>query len=83
MVYEHDGRKTIHSSMATMVLQAYESHQHLLGSPKGRRVTIPDLQRLFRKWPQAANSEVGRLEDDVWQPKAEDVIQLPKLLIIS
>ncbi|TGO38420.1 hypothetical protein BHYA_0075g00230 [Botrytis hyacinthi] len=42
-VYEHDGRNTIRSSIATIV----------------------STSRLFCEWAQAANSEVGRLEDDV------------------
>lgn len=41
------------------------ARQRLLTSLKGATVTVPNLQRLFRSWPQGVNSEVDRLNEDV------------------
>jgi hypothetical protein len=39
--------------------------QKLLTDLQGCTVVIPDLQDLFKNWPQGVNPEVGRLHDDV------------------
>ncbi|PQE20236.1 Terpenoid synthase protein [Rutstroemia sp. NJR-2017a BBW] len=46
-------------------LQESDSRQNLLESLQGRSVNIPDLQSLFREWPQGVSPELGRLENDI------------------
>ncbi|KAH6662813.1 isoprenoid synthase domain-containing protein [Halenospora varia] len=49
------------------VVVSHNTRQKLLASLQGCSVTIPDLQGLFRQWPQAVNPEVERLRIDVDQ----------------
>lgn len=48
-----------------MVETTQSPKEQLLKSLRGRKLDIPDLQDLFRDWPQCVNPEVERLRSAV------------------